>query len=200
MLKISVWVSCIFVFWSCTFSSSKNNENVKETAVAPNNVAEDTVSVTSVRPDIYDISELYRLLQSADRVIAYNFNDNNANSANVECDDLYTSGQLCRSAVNERVLTPAEMDTLIAITTDTTTYDGQWSGIAGVCYVPHAGFGFFRGDSLVAQVSVCFLCHGVRTRPYYKSDGLTKSGYDRYKVLLQHLGLKIVDNNSRLSS
>lgn len=199
LLKISVPVSLFLFLAGCMPSPGKNSGNTGQAIAEHETEAGDTTTYAPVRPDIYDISELHRLLRSADRVVAYNFNGNNANSANVECDDLYTSGKLCRSATNERVLTPAQTDTLIAIATDTSTYDGKWSGIYGVCYIPHVGFGFFRGDSLVAQVSVCFLCGGVRTRPYYKSDGYTEAGYARYKALAQQLELKIVDHTSHLT-
>jgi|GEM_PF-3072559 len=149
---------------------------------------------TYTPPEITDIAELQALLSQADSVLAYNFNGNNGNSAMVECDALYgiRSKRLCPSAMNRKKLSGKQMKELTEITSDTSTYSGSWTGLAGTCFIPHMGFGFFKNDSLIAQVNVCFLCAGIRTRPYYHSDGLTKKGGDRYIALARKLGLKVV--------
>lgn len=153
-----------------------------------------------VHPSIHEIKDLEKLLRKADKVLGYNFNKNNGNSANVECDHLYgLNDKLCKSATNEKLLSTNQLKKLVRITCDTNTYTGEWSGIHGVCYIPHIGFGFFQKDSLIAEVSVCFICQGIRTVPYYKSDGLTAKGAKAYADLAQELGLKIIDANTKMS-
>jgi hypothetical protein len=147
-------------------------------------------------PEIHDVQTLKTKLKTAETVFAFNFNGNNGNTANVECEQLYDLGQLCASATRKKQLNPQQIQELIAITTDTATYNGSWSGLNGVCFVPHLGFAFFRHDSLVAQVNVCFLCSGIRTIPFYKSDGLTLVGAQQYKQLAQKLGLNVVNHSN----
>ncbi len=146
-------------------------------------------------PEIKELSELRNLLSSSNKVLAYNFNENNGNPANVECYDLYDSTGICPTATNKRILNRNQIKDLIKITCDSMIYDGNWSGLSGVCFIPHLGFGFFKNDSLFAQVNVCFLCNGIRTRPYYKSDGLTKIGFERFSKLARHLNLNVVDGS-----
>ena len=152
-------------------------------------------------PDIKNISVLKDILTNADAVYAFNFNGHNANSANVECDDLFElpSNKLCPSATKKTKLMTSQIIDLIKITCDTTIYSGQWSGLAGVCFIPHLGFGFFKKDSLIAQVNVCFLCSGIRTRPYYKSDELTITGRQKFYELAKRLDMEIVDGKSKLT-
>lgn len=149
-------------------------------------------------PEINELPELRILLSSSNKVLAYNFNDNNGNPANVECYDLYDSSGICSSATNKRILNRTQINNLINITCDSATYDGNWSGLSGVCFIPHIGFGFFKNDSLIAQVNVCFICKGIRTRPYYKSDGLTQIGLEKFNELAKLLNLKIVDGSEKL--
>ena len=148
-------------------------------------------------PEINDLSALRILLSRSTKVLAYNFNDNNGNPANVECYDLYDSSEICSSATNKRTLNQKQLNELINITTDSMTYTGTWSGLSGVCFIPHLGFGFFKNDLLIAQVNVCFLCNGIRTRPYYKSDGLTKIGFERFSELARQLNLTVVDGSEK---
>jgi hypothetical protein len=162
---------------------------------SPGEVANLPVSV-SVVPEINDVQTLKTNLKTAETVFGFNFNGNNGNPANVECEYLYDSGQLCGSATSPKQLDSQQIQELIAITTDTTTYNGSWSGLTGVCFVPHLGFAFFRHDSLVAQVNVCFLCSGIRTIPSYQSDGLTLVGAQQYKQLAQKLGLNVVNHSN----
>lgn len=150
-------------------------------------------------PEISKLSDLKKILERANKVMAYNFNGNNGNPANVECYDLYNNGELCPSAINKRKLNRKQINQLIDISCDTTTYDGNWSGLAGVCFIPHVGFGFFKDDSLIGQVNICFICKGIRTRPYYKSDGLTQIGIEKYYKLVKSLNLLIVDGSEKLS-
>ncbi len=159
------------------------------------NRSDESVLIPTI-PEINDVKILKSKLNTAETVFAFNFNGNNGNPANVECERLYDSGRLCASAVHRKQLNPAQIQTLIDITTDTTTYNGSWSGLNGVCFVPHLGFAFFQQDSLVAQVHICFLCSGIRTIPYYKSDGLTLLGAQRYEKLAQTLGLEVVHHSN----
>jgi hypothetical protein len=149
-------------------------------------------------PEINELSALRILLSSSNKVLAYNFNGNNGNPANVECYDLYDSSGICPTATNERILNRKQINKLINITCDSTTYNGSWSGLAGVCFIPHIGFGFFKNDTLIAQINICFICQGIRTRPYYKSDGLTQIGVKKFYEIAELLNLKIVAGSENL--
>jgi hypothetical protein len=179
-------------------ASSKDKVELEEDA----EIKRDSLGYSQyyVHPQIREIKDLENLLRRADKVEAYNFNGNNGNSANVECDHLYIGpDRICNSATNKKTLTKNQINKLIQTTCDTTTYDGKWSGIAGVCYIPHMGFGFFEKDSRIAEVTVCFICSGIRTVPYYKSDGLTSKGAQRFIALANELGLKVLTGNSKLT-
>lgn len=169
--------------------------------VPENGINKDSLKYSQLhtRPDIDDIKELEKILRRADKAEGYNFNGHNGNPANVECSELYNGKNLCGSATNKKILTEKQINALIEITCDTSTYDGKWYGIAGVCYIPHMGFGFFEKDSLIAEVTMCYICSGIRTIPYYKSNGLTTKGGQRFSELAKELGLNIVTSNSRLS-
>lgn len=194
MIRLLLLAALALVF-ACN-QSNQNHFSVSDSIV-------DTVTFPDyyTHPEITDINQLRDLLYKADKVLAFNYNGHNGNSANVGCVDLYSlpDKKLCSSAGLPRVLNNSEIDSLINITCDTATYTGDWSGLAGVCFIPHLGFGFFKSDSLIAQVNVCFLCGGIRTRPYYCSDGLSRSGGMRLAALTKKLGLEIVDGSTDLS-
>lgn len=173
-------------------SGSVNDTDTRDSEMAADS---DTTNInTKTPPDIYQITELERLLASSDKVVGYNFNGRNGNPASVGCYDLYTMNtkEICATARNKVILTSKQRDDLINISSDTSTYSGNWSGLAGVCFIPHHGFAFFRSDSLIAQVNICFLCAGIRTRPYYKSDELTQTGIEKYKNLIKEIGLEML--------
>lgn len=201
------YVSIIFsvILFGCS-ADSANSEDISNRREQENSETEYTQEKDSLgypkyytHPELNSLSELRELLNSSDKVLGYNFNGNNANSANVECYDLYDSSGICSSAINERTLNTDQIEKLISITCDSTTFDGHWSGLAGVCFIPHLGFGFFRNDSLIAQINVCFICGGIRTRPYYKSDGLTEEGGWKYIELAEELDLKAVTGSENMS-
>lgn len=196
----------VFIFFMSCNEDNKENRNSNKKIVSKeievhSKPDKDSLGYPSyyTHPEINEIFELNALLNKADKVIAYNFNGNNGNSANVECENLYDSSGICESACNEKILNKYQIQDLINITCDTNSYDGSWSGLAGVCFIPHLGFGFFKKDSLIAQVNICFLCSGIRTKPYYKSDGLSNNGRFKYVELAKKLNLKVVDGSENLS-
>ncbi len=203
MIKTNLSIFFFLLLLSCGSSNKHANQDkevqVENTPDEESEVKRDSLGYPEyyVHPSIRDIKDLRKLLTKADEVRGYNFNGNNGNPASVECDHLYGMG-LCKSATNEKKLSRTQISKLINMTCDTTTYTGEWSGIAGVCFIPHMGFAFFRHDSVIAQVNICFICQGIRTVPYYKSDGLTRKGAQRYADLAKELGLKIVDGGSEM--
>jgi hypothetical protein len=151
-------------------------------------------------PEIQDIAVLRSILDSADVVFAFNFNGYNGNTANVGCEYLYKENDsLCGTARNMKRLTEGQVKRLVELTTDTATYSGSWSGLAGVCWLPHAGFGFWKRGKLIAQVNVCFLCGGIRTKPLYRSDGLSQKGRKAFYEFVKSVGLTVVDGSSDLT-
>lgn len=147
-------------------------------------------------PEIEEIKELKSILDGADKILAYNYNKGQENPANMGDDNQYLynleTSDLYAGSYNETSLNQEQQLDLISIITDTNTYSGNWSGLAGVCYIPHVGFGFFKEDSLISQVSVCFMCSGIRTNPFYKSDGLSGKGYIDFEAFVKGIGLEVV--------
>ena len=201
----------LIILWTVLISCSTKNSAKNEQVVVDSskNIVEEEIDDPPrdslgypdyyVHPDFQDIRDLKKLLLNADNVVGYNFNDHDGNPAAVECEYLFgAKDKPCRSATNKKVLSQDQIKRLIQITCDTTTYTGNWSGLAGVCYIPHMGFGFFKKDSLIAEVSVCFICEGIRTRPLYRSDGMTTKGAERFSILAKELGLEIIDGSSKL--
>ncbi len=188
----------LFVF----MCSCKNKGTINEYLPLAHRSGEGGVSFSANSEKIfYTYNELSVLLNSADSAIAYNYNGNNANPANVDCEQLYhsVSAALCASAQNRRKLTATDIKVLALIVGDTTTYTGQRIGSIGTCFIPHAGFGFFKRDSLIAQVNVCFLCGGIRTIPPLYSDQLANYGGERLAALFKQLDINVVDGNSKLN-
>lgn len=148
-------------------------------------------------PDVYDLKELDTLVQTASHAVAYNFNLGIENAANCGYKDCYLfdplNKELNSSAYNKRELSNEDKVDVIKIITDTSTYTDKWYGLAGTCFVPHLGFGFYANDSLLASVSICFICDGIRTYPLYKSDGLSAVGREKLLRLCQRLGLAIIE-------
>ncbi len=190
----------LLMIQSCSTNTADNTQDSKTNVDTLSGIEHEVNLYEPVRPEINDIRILNELLSKADSVVAYNYNGYNGNAANVEFVDLFdvTTQQLCPSATNGKILSKRQIDTLIEITSDTTTYDGSWSSVHGTCFIPHLGFGFFNRDSLIAQINVCFLCEAIRTRPYYCSDGLSLKGYQRLYNFTKKIGMKIIDHSSGL--
>lgn len=200
-----IFSSLLFVFFltTCAPGTNKNILPIKDTLSEDSSTTKyDSLGYPDyyTQSEINDIADLKNLLERSTSVIACNFNGHNGNSANVGCEYLYSlkTGKRCGSVTAVQALNQDQIKELIAITCDTSTYDGKWSGLAGVCFIPHLGFAFLQKDSLIAQVNVCFLCSGIRTKPFYKSDGLTRKGGLKYVSLARKLGLEIIDGSSDL--
>lgn len=206
-LQIHITITAILVLLviGCRVDNSDNQEIVVSRYLLEGGISsplrEFEISHTSyyTTPEIFDLSELKGLLSTSDKVLAYNFNGYNMNSANVECTYLYDSTEICSSAVRERILTQDQIEKLILITCDSATFDGKWSGLSGVCFIPHLGFGFFRNDTLISQVNVCLICGGIRTKPFYRSDGLSEMGGWQYIQLAKELDLEVVTGSEKQS-
>ena len=147
-------------------------------------------------PELKHTEALKSILEKSDKVLAYNYNKGQENPAMMGDDNQYLysleTGERIDGAYNETKLQTENSDHLIDLLSDSTNYSGQWSGLAGVCYIPHVGFGFFKHDSLIAQVSVCFMCQGIRTNPLYKSDGLSSQGSKKFEAFIKGIGLEVV--------
>lgn len=147
-------------------------------------------------PEIEEIGELKDILLKADKVLAYNYNKGEENPANMDDENQYLynlkTNEIIEGAYNKTQLENHQQRELINLVTDSTNYSGEWSGLAGVCYIPHVGFGFFQNDSLISQVSICFMCSGIRTNPYYKSDGLSAQGFERFESFIREIGLESI--------
>ena len=147
-------------------------------------------------PELNSTSELKKILESSDRVVAYNYNEGQENPAMMDDENQYLynlkSKELISNAYNESKLQNDAKNQLINLLCDSANYSGHWSGLAGVCYIPHVGFGFFNNDSLIAQASFCFMCSGIRTNPFYKSDGLSAQGLKNFDAFVKEIGLEAV--------
>lgn len=175
--------------------TARSNE-VEDTAAAP--AATDSLGCHPYwyqHADFDDIDSLRQLLSSADSVIACNFNMPMSELPGdfVAHDDVidWPAGTACNDCGNIRRLDGGQRTRLLRIATDTATYTGAWSGLAGSCFNPHHAFAFFLRGKLVAELNICFICTAIRTRPYYGSDQLSGSGTKAFAALCGSLGLQL---------
>ena len=107
---------------------------------------------------------------------------------------LNEDGSLCKSVEKPGVvLDPTQQARLLALLgTEATFGDGE-----SKCFIPHHGFVFYDdNDQPVGQVSLCFLCAGLRARPRLPAQpenprysGLGESGMKNLKQLCTDVGL-----------
>jgi hypothetical protein len=144
------------------------------------------------------VTDLGKLISSCSYVMAYNFNDNNGNSANTVHYIVGEDGYYKTKAglTNGIRLSKKQVNELTMIVADSATY----SGPAGMCFIPHIAFVYFDGsDNIVGQSNVCFLCIGVKSRPGIKNEHLSTEGVLKLHAFCKGLGLQIIDGTSKLS-
>jgi hypothetical protein len=107
---------------------------------------------------------------------------------------LNKDGTLCKSVEKPGVvLNAAQQKRLLALLGTRKTFgDGETK-----CFIPHHGFVFYdKEDKPVAQVSICFLCAGLRASPRLPAQpknprysGLGEAGMKNLRQLCADVGL-----------
>lgn len=70
----------------------------------------------------------------------------------------------------------------------------SYSALVSSCFDPHHLFEFYRRDTPVASVAVCFLCSGISSTPLVPAQtlnhggNLSQRGYDELAALVVELG------------
>lgn len=139
------------------------------------------------------VSELIDVIESSDKIVAYNWNGNEGNSAN-SYHFMIRDGHIDKSAKVVKTLSEDETSTWLELVTDTTNYEE----FRPMCFTPHIAFLYYQNDTVIGQSNVCFLCAAVFSQPQY-SLSLNPDGTDKLKSFCQSLGLTIYDSYDQVS-
>ena len=83
-----------------------------------------------------------------DKVVAYEYQPK-------EEEPIIHEGKLAKKIYATTVLTKEQVKSWNKIITDTATYGGETAS----CFQPHMGVVYYKGDKVVAHVSVCMACN-----------------------------------------
>ena len=127
------------------------------------------------------------LIQSADKVVAYNWNRNEHNSANTK-HFMIRSSHIDQTAIKVHELNEVEKEKWTNLVTDTNNY----RNLTPMCFTPHIAFLYYRNDTIIGQSNVCFLCTAIFSKPGDRLS-LKEESTSEIKSFCRSLGLKIID-------
>lgn len=98
-------------------------------------------------------------------------------------------------------LSPAEVDGLLKIVNNKRTYGGA----PFACFEPKHAFIFYRRNSIVGRIEICFACNNIRSSPdipavnyYFNKSGMTVARYGfsergskKLKEFCRRIGLRV---------
>jgi len=137
---------------------------------------------------------LANTINNSDKIIAYNWNSNDGNSANVQHHIVDAYGNFDSRIGKNFALNSDQKKELKLILTDTANFNGGLS----MCFIPHIAFVYYKKDKIIGQSNVCFMCSGVKSIPK-STFGLSEKGIVRLKTFCQKTGLTIYDSEAQLS-
>ena len=155
---------------------------------------EDRITENWDKAQFYDdlaftgLDSLGKIIQISDSIIAYNWNANDKNPANVYSYIVDAYGKFDSRIEKKLVLNDIQKKSLIHLITDSMNYEGSNS----MCFIPHIAFVYYKKSKIIGQSNVCFLCSGIKSVPK-STTALNKRGNKKLKNFCRNLGLKIVD-------
>ncbi len=190
----------ICLLYACeNISSHKEsiNNDSKNIAFTKEAINSDTIDRFHFFHQLAWVSEdsLAQVITLADSIMAYNWNDHQANTANVDHYIVDPDGKLNDQISTKILLTKPQAKQLRAILIDTTNFQKQNSNAS--CFIPHISFIYYRESKVIGQSNVCFLCASVRSIPKLSNE-LNEKGSKVLKKYCASLGLKIYDADSDL--
>jgi hypothetical protein len=185
------------VFILTCLSCSDNNQSAADRKTSEESPV-DTWDRHQYFDDVEKVSSdsLKNVVDIADRIVAYQWNGTQGNAANVLHHVVDAYGTFDQSAEVHRELSPEEKEEWSSLVCDTANYDIQYG--FPMCFIPHVAFVYYRGDEIIGQSNVCFLCTAVKSVPDY-SASLGIEGTKRIKDFCEKLGLTIYDDYDDVS-
>jgi hypothetical protein len=137
------------------------------------------------------LDSLGKVIESSDKIIAYNWNEKDQNSANVYHHIVDAYGTFDSRIGKEITLNKSQKSNLKALLSDSTNFKGSNS----TCFIPHIAFVYYLESKIIGQSNLCFLCSGVKSIPK-STTALSDKGLIRLKHFCENIGLEIVDGES----
>lgn len=140
------------------------------------------------------LDSLGTVIQLADSIVAYNWNANDGNPANVYHHIVDAYGKFDDRIGKNLLLNESQKTSLKKLITDSTNYEGS----NAICFIPHIAFVYYYESEIIGQSNVCFLCSGVKSVPK-STTALSDKGNTELKEYCKEIGLEIMDDESQLS-
>jgi len=191
-----IWLG-LFTFVACTSRSTENASLEQEEGMVFDSVlAESDWDRHQFYDDLEEstLDSLKSVIESADSVVAYNWNGKQGNPAMTLSFIVDAYGEFDSSVGKSIVLSDSQKIALAALLTDSTQYEGGRS----MCFLPHIAFVYFRNSEIIGQSNVCFLCAEVRSVPM-STTGLSKKGVQVMRRYCSEVGLDIIDHSLELT-
>lgn len=141
-----------------------------------------------------DLITLSKVIDNADSIVAFNWNEHNGNSANTQSYFVDAYGNYEGATNNGLLLTKENKEEFKLLVCDSSNFESGTSS----CFIPHISFIFYKQQQIIGQSNVCFLCAEIKSIPK-STTSLSKKGYRLIKSFCIKLGLEIVDGSKRLN-
>ena len=140
----------------------------------------------------YPLDSLKSTITESDRVIAYNWNENENNPANTQSYIVDSYGVFDKRIGNKIILNKQQVLTLSSLLIDTTNYNS--AGLTGDYFIPHIAFVFYYKDSITGQSNISFLRFpAIKNVPKSKNEVFSLTGYNKFKTFCKSIGLNIIE-------
>ena len=140
------------------------------------------------------LDSLSKVIQYSDSIIAYNWNDKDGNSANVQHHIVDAYGKFDKRVGKNILLNASQKTDLKVLLSDSTNYEGSNT----TCFIPHIAFVYYKKNQIIGQSNLCFLCSGVKSVPK-STTALNEKGNKKLKNFCREIGLEIIDDYSQLT-
>jgi hypothetical protein len=131
-------------------------------------------------------------ISQSDKVIAYNWNDNENNPANTSTYIVDAYGVFDKRIGKRIILNKQQAATLSALLTEKSNYNS--AGATGMYFIPHIAFVFYHKDSIIGQSNISFLRFpAIKNVPKSKNEVFSLTGYNKFKTFCRSIGLNIIE-------
>ena len=140
----------------------------------------------------YPLDSLKSKISESDKVIAYNWNDNENNPANTQSYIVDAYGVYDKRIEKKIILNRQQFSTLSSLLIDTTNYNSD--GLTGHYFISHIAFVFYYKDSVIGQSNISFFTFpAIKNVPKSKNEVFSLTGYNKFKAFCKSIGLNIIE-------
>ena len=140
------------------------------------------------------LDSLGTVIELSDSIVAFNWNGNEGNPANVYHHIVDAYGEFDDRIGKHLMLKGNQKISLKKLLTDSTNFEGS----NATCFIPHVAFVYYYKSEIIGQSNICFLCSGVKSVPK-STTALSQKGINELKMFCKDIGLDIIDSDSQLS-